>query len=158
MRFLRYLQEEYVARAGQREIFKNPDKKEIMAAAEDGYLRFIADFTKKNLFVFSGDLLHSTAMGFLRKEKEVKYSYSEIEGGKASKMADNYALGTADVSADGKLEFYRSDTGAAWQKHWTKKPLKWMKMDDSWLNSWFAKPFIQSYIELSTPGKVNYFK
>ena len=156
--FKKYTNEEYAASGRGVEIFKDPTAKEILSIKEP-YIRFIADFKKKNLFVFSGGCLHNSALGILKKEGQVEYLYSfPGDGDKAAGMVDSYALGTANVLRGGKLEFYRSDTGAAWHYLWERKPFEWMKMDDSWLNHWFTSPFIKSYIELSTPGKVKLFK
>jgi hypothetical protein len=86
MKFLTYIQrlsEEYVDTyvykgteypsggflKGPVEIFVNPTRKEIKSAAEQpglpGFVRFIADYKNKNLYVFKAGVFHGNVHGFL---------------------------------------------------------------------------------------------
>ena len=69
MRFLQSIQEEYFTRIGSYEIFKNPSQKEVsvLYGLEMG-IRSLVDFDNKICFMFSGDLLHQSAIKQIIKE------------------------------------------------------------------------------------------
>lgn len=58
-------------------IYKNPDKKEIDEAKKhsDGAIRYIVDFNKKNVYVFTAYLLHSDASRKLNIDYNDKENY-----------------------------------------------------------------------------------
>jgi hypothetical protein len=138
MKFLTYLQEEWATGEDEEVIYINPSAKEVTLTGKlsDGYVRFIADFKNKNLYIFSSWMYHSRA--------EFKLTHLEDD--------TIYATGVAKT-VNGKLHFYRSDVGTFWMQ--SRKDLKfveswkWPKMDDSWLNRWFGPHFIKHYLDIS---------
>jgi hypothetical protein len=154
MRFNDYLKEEYTSRAddgygGSYEIFMNPTIKEIKGI-KDAYLRCVVDFEKKDLYVFSHFLIHANAMKTLER---VRNLHSWTDGNWTDLKSDsnnNYAFCSVKLTSSGKLEFYRTDTGAAFYRKMPPENFshifKWMQMDDKWLNKWFTEPFIETYI------------
>ncbi len=67
MKFLDYLQESYVGRYVDWEIFVNPDAKEIRSF--NWGVRFIADDRTKKFFVGSNRVLHEFFVNYLRSLK-----------------------------------------------------------------------------------------
>lgn len=140
------LHEEYVGRRYGGEIFVNPTAKEIKSIKDD-YLRCLVDFNKKDLYVWSHDMTHSDILW--DKDFPVKINFDEWDN-----RNSKYAYITAEVKSNGKLEFYRSDTGGWIHDFASKKSgidfstwYKWMSMDDKWLNHWFGEDFIKAYIK-----------
>ena len=156
MKFLSYLNEEYVALAtGRRlgidlygkivpedgswayEIYVNPTTKEIKHASSGlyaGTLRYIIDFKKKDLYVFNSNLLHYLALPVLKKE-------GLLPGREG--IPPYVTMGSAKVE-NGKLKFRGSDVGYAVRTRY----FEWMDSDDSWLNKWFSEPFIETYMKV----------
>jgi hypothetical protein len=144
MRFITYLQEEYIGsiegvgfgptfKGGHAEIFMNPTNKEIRDAANQSsgpwknMVRFIADFTNKDLYVFKADTLH------VNVEQELK-SMGKMENGE---LNWNTIWAVAEVKS-GKLSYYSSDN-----LHYTSHVLT---MDDAWTSKWFIKPIIKAFL------------
>ena len=146
MRFEQYLQEEYVCRAGiygkGYEIFKNPTTKEVLSI-KDSFVRCIADFEKKDLYVFSHNMIHDSALMKLQSEAGL-HSWGEWQdiSGKANQI---YSFFTASVRKNGKLEFYRTDTGIHWYNARQLDNFEWLTMDDSWLDTWLGPNFIKTF-------------
>jgi len=77
MKFLKYLQEEFVTSFKSEyggmytEVFVNPSSKEMKAACESGvisnnFFRFTAMYNSKKLYIFNPDVIHDEAMTKLR--------------------------------------------------------------------------------------------
>ncbi len=150
-----HMNEEYVTRITTRdtlhgvgeadfEIYVNPDTSEIKGIKKK-FVRCIADFKKKDLYVFGYDLLHSEAIRVLHKEKGL-YEWPGLQDPK-NNFTKYYSLCTAKVFPDGKLKMYTTDTGEGMFRREILNKVKWTKMDDTWLNRWFTAPYTESYIE-----------
>ena len=141
MKFTQYLIEEYSTRTEGYEIFINPTAKEIFGI-KDAYVRCIADFEKKDLYVFSHTLIHDRAMQKLERSAGL---HSWRHWTDTTSDANNfYVFFTATVQKDGKLKFYRSDTLSNWYHLIQLSTFKWQKMSDSWLNGSLGPGFIKT--------------
>jgi len=166
MKFLNYITEDYATRDGKWEIFVNPSFDEIIEVRKTGgepWVRFIADFEKKRLFVFALSFLHKDAIRVLKRMpiysgmQQIVDLERGVEAIVKNKGYQSYALGTAGIQrGTKKMEFIDSDPGRALVevRDDTDKSInyldkwKWIHEDDSWLNTWFSKPFIKTYIEV----------
>lgn len=75
MKFKQYLEEEYYARGGNYEVFKNPSKKEIIGCAKASklakdYVRFLLTKDGKDLYVASAALLHQWIATVIDREED----------------------------------------------------------------------------------------
>ena len=146
MRLLNYLQEEFVTAgrstlflAGRKtnsfDIFVNPSNKELQelrTSCRDGYVRFIADFKNKKLYVWDSEFIHMEGLISLKDEPGLRNALENF---------DFLSTGVAKITG-GKLEFIESD--AAWVL--VGKP--WTTMDDKWLNKWFILPYNKTYLDM----------
>lgn len=148
MKFLNYLEEEYVGTTtgtkvtfkflgGSTEIFVNPSNKEIrdaMNAGSDfwkGKVRFIADFANKDLYVFKADTLHDDVDLYLRSEGKLKGTIAKSE------PTTKTIWGVASKGTSGKLLYVGSDTLGSKDKV--------LELNDEWTSKWFDEPIIQAY-------------
>jgi len=78
MRYLKYLNEEYMTGSGIQPIFVNPNNKELReAAGSEKECRFFVDVLNKNLYVWYYRMLHEEASEALYKEGiDNKYPYN----------------------------------------------------------------------------------
>jgi len=142
MRFVQYLREEYAFMADGATIFVNPSAKEI-AELKDNYVRCIADFKHKNLYVFEHTTIHSQVFRKLESEGIITdWSWNDVKNQYCS-------LCTAKWMGGKRLKFYRSDTGVFYYDGKLDDLLnsKWMQMSDDWLNPWFGPGYKKAYIK-----------
>ena len=110
MRFQKYLQEEF---AGSRkmnigsiemdplEFFKNPNSKEIKiaykASGSERSIRFYIDFKRKEVIIWQGNIVHSTAINLLDPKKHVRLNdfilgAAEPDKGKMKIISENFEI------------------------------------------------------------------
>jgi len=138
------IKEEYQSMVRRKPVFVNPTVKEIKEIGTD-YVRCIADFSKKNLYVFDYNIIHEEVMRQLESEIGL-YSWRDWDDTK-NKASNYYSFCTSEVLSNGKLKFYRSDTGAYWYRTGKLDKLKWLKMSDTWLTPWFGTGYKKDFIE-----------
>jgi hypothetical protein len=142
MRLLNYLNEVYLNRVGIYEIFKNPDRKEIQSINHN-YIRYIADFKENDLYVWDNELIHYEVIERV-PEIYISWDYDNID----SISNQYYSYGEAKVLKNGKLQFHSSETGRDRMENNEINNLKWVTMDDTWLNKWFNKPYTKTFLEV----------
>jgi hypothetical protein len=147
MKFLNYLQEKYITSVegqsfgvtfdgGPTEIFVNPSNKEMREAASKssgpwkGMVRFIADLTNKNLYVFKADTLHKDVEKVLVKERLINNAF---DVGKDSIWAVAKLI-------SGKLEFESSDS----MSYNSFDDYLRLISDDKWTEKYFKPSLLQS--------------
>ena len=119
MKFITYLRESYSTSVGGTPIFKNPSKKELGEACRQWKsCRFIIDIDKKDVYVFSGELLHVDVAD------ELNFLYSQDDHD-LSPSNDEYIYGLADYSS-GKLINIEPDLQLE-KMHKTIPDLRWTK-------------------------------
>ena len=149
MRFIEYirLSEEYVDTynyvgaeyagskflKGPSEIFVNPTMKEIKSAAEQpgipGFIRFIADYEYKNLYVFKAGVFHENVHSFLQSRDGTKIS-------NIRKVGETSVWAVARFYK-GKLTYDSSDSCRG------KIPILLnKKIKDDWTAKWFGEPLL----------------
>jgi hypothetical protein len=142
MRFLTYIQEEWVLNAtgthgglyqGTSDVFCNPTKKELGELLED--VRFIINFKTKKLYVWNWDITHSDMARYLRKEELVPSTQIWSD-----EFQEYCYAGIGEVE-NGKIKFtYTSDCIKNFGS------CKWLHdgTDDKWTKYYFSKPLIET--------------
>ena len=147
MKFLSYLSEEWVISTKNFnrvvDIFVNPSSSKEFKDMEEqswgGQVRFIADFKKKKLYVWSSELIHYDATRELAHQNLLQHDHME-------KLL-NYCCFGIGIILGKKIVFEEFYDGA------TQKQLKnkaWRRKDDKWLSKWFTEPFLKTAEKLIT--------
>jgi len=140
MKYLKYLQEEYLGMYYRNAVFINPDKSELGELGDEA--RFIADFTGKKLYVWDASIgIHSTVADQLYRKG--LFPYNNLYDRK-----NTIVFGISRVKGD-KLYFTGSDDLEA-PIDFLHNPVadyKWLKMSDAWLQPWFGSNFKKTVME-----------
>jgi len=94
------------------DIFVNPDSKEMRELKKEGDVRWIIDFKKKNIYVFSSELVHDLAA----EELGIPYNFNqEVKG---------YNFGGASDIENGKIIYTVSGGAKGFKQKWLQKYFK----------------------------------
>jgi hypothetical protein len=148
MRLLQYLQETYVTLGEPLSwrgeipkspfpIFCNPTAKELREIGNKD-IRYLVDFKYKKLYVWDADFTHQEAMPPLTQLTNLK------QVANSESYYNSIVTGTARLVSS-KLKMTDPEYGYAGG---ILPGSLWPDMDDKWLNTWFTRPFIESYKEI----------
>jgi hypothetical protein len=141
MKFLNYLQEEYVARGKGVEIFTNPTPKELSSiSGRPIHVRFFVVFDKKQVVVWDAEVLH---FPMLMSSKDVQGILGASGDEEYRKRLPQIWSGYGIV-LNGKIKQIDSD-GLAWYKQYEKD---YKKMNTEWSTTWFEKPISKIIVDM----------
>jgi hypothetical protein len=141
MRFINYLQEEYILStktfAGTLiEFFKNPDKKEVREVCDNDakYCRFMIDVKKRDVYMWTYKYLHDDTSKFFSKNGiNNEYPSDGIK----------YLWGEGKLRPSGKLSVQTVDVSFRCKRAALDK----LKKEVQFTNTWFEDPSLQDQIE-----------
>ena len=141
MRFINYLQEEYLNRMNDIEVFVNPTAKELQQiSANANSIRFFVRFSEKKLIAWDAEILHHDMITKNQKVQKILGSKNTNEWRRA--LPDLFS-GYGDYSG-GKIINMESDGVFVYSDHYED----YKKMDSKWTTRWFRQPLTELIVEL----------